>query len=88
MTQKWLYFNCRLTELREQYPLLQFIDVISHNYSNKLMFIQDLATLETPMLLVGPIQDDFKRFLRELISTNNLKSDLLSLMYVLMVSVL
>ena len=52
------------------------------------MFIQDLATLETPMLLVGPIQDDFKRFLRELISTNNLKSDLLSLMYVLMVSVL
>ena len=88
MTQKLLYFNYRLTELEEQYPLLHFIDVISHNYSNKLMFIQDLVTLETPMLLVGPIQDDFKRFLREFISTNNLKSDLLSLMYVLMVSVL
>ena len=42
--------------------------------------------LETPMLLVGPIQDDFKQFLREFISTNNLKGDLWELLYSLMVS--
>ena len=80
------YFNHRLTELQEQYQLLGFIASISHKYSDKHKFILDLMLLETPMLLVGPIQDDFKQFLREFISTNNLKGDLLELLYSLMVS--
>ena len=81
------YFNHRLEKLQEQYQLLEFVTAISHKYSDKHRFILDLMLLETPMLLVGPIiQDDFKQFLREFISTNNLKGDLLELLYSLMVS--
>ena len=80
------YFNHRLTELQEQYQLLGFIAAISHKYGDKHKFILDLMLLETPMLLVGPIQDDFKQFLRKFISTNNLKGNLLELLYSLMVS--
>ena len=70
----------------EQYQLLEFVTAISHKYSDKHKFILDLMLLETPKLLVGPIQDDFKQFLRGFISTNNLKGDLLELLYSLMVS--
>ena len=81
------YFNCRLTELKDQYLLLQFIEAISHKYSDKCMFLLDLMLLKTPMLLVGPIQDDFKRFIQEFISTNKIQGNMLDLMCSLMVSI-
>ena len=83
-----LYINCRLTELKDQYILLQFIEAISHKYSDKCMFLLDLMLLKTPMLLVGPMQEDFKRFIQEFISTNKIQGNLLDLMCSLVVSII